>query len=40
MVYKNLLYDLKQLHKISDVEVKNYNKEELDPTEETTTRSY
>ncbi len=36
---QNLLYDLKQLHQISDVEVKNYNKEELDPTEETTTEA-
>lgn len=36
---QNLLYDLKQLHEISDVEVKNYNKEQLDPTEETTTEA-
>ena len=36
---QNLLYDLKQLHQISDVDVKNYNKEELDPTEETTTEA-
>ena len=36
---QNLLYDLKQLHKISDVEVKNYNKEVLDTTEETTTEA-
>lgn len=36
---QNLLYDLKQLHQISDVEVKNYNKEQLDPTEETTTEA-
>lgn len=36
---KNLLYDLKQLHGISDVEVKNYNKEELDPTGETMTEA-
>lgn len=36
---QNLLYDLKQLHQISDVEVKNYNKEELDLTEETTTEA-
>lgn len=36
---QNLLYDLKQLHGISDVDVKNYKTEELDPTEETTTEA-